>query len=188
MRCLFFFLAVLLAGCGKTEPLSSPYQEIAGRDQRPLYRIKAPAAWQRKSVEGRLDDTTIPLCEYQIEGIRITIHNFPNMKIPPQAQIARWQKQFTSISSLGSVITPQAFSGFTGLKFEGSGLIDGKKTAMLGWSLQLAPEFAPFVSGQMGADVTIKVVGPEEKVAAHREDIERFARSFEFIEELAAHR
>ncbi len=180
-------LIACAASCGTPEFPKAGYQEIPGRDQKPLYRIKVPFGWQRKLVEGSLDDTTKPICEFLIEGsVRATIHNFPNIKVPPQAQITRWKKQFSALDPHGIFITPQAFSGYVGLKFEGSGLIEGKKTTMIGWSLQLAPELYSFIKGQLGSDVTIKVVGPKEMVESYKEEIERFARSFELIQDIAA--
>lgn len=184
------FISVLLlaclVSCGAPDLPTAGYQDIPGRDQKPLYRIKVPFGWKRKAIDGPLEDTTKPLCEFLIEGaVRATIHNFPNIKVPPQAQITRWKKQFSSLDPQGALITPQAFSGYVGLKFEGSGLIEGKKTFIMGWSMQIAPEFYSFVQGQLGSDVTIKVVGPKELIETYREEIERFARSFELIDLLS---
>lgn len=162
-------LSVVMAGCHSDAPVS--YQEILGRDRKPYYRIKA-SGWQRKDVEGSLEDTTKPIAEFLLaDTIRATIHNFPGIKIPPSAQIARWQQQ---IPDAKTHISAQAFSGYVGLKFEGPGVI--------GWSMQIGPEFP--VKGETAADITIKVVGPAETLLAHLEEIERFARSFELIEDL----
>lgn len=179
---LLFIIALLLTGCEAIEEPKA-YQEIAGRDGKNTYRVRVPQGWEQKEIKGSLQDSTLPLCEFLVDGsIRLTIHNFPGLKVPPQAQIARWYKQFEEVRS--DALTPQAFSGFIGLKWEASGTMQGKEMKVLGWSMQLAPEFAPFAGEQKGADVTIKIVGEHELVARHQAELEQFARSFELIDDL----
>lgn len=181
---LISILLLFLVGCGNSDNITFPYYVIEGRNLLPLYRIKMPLEWEQKEVDSAFTtDTTKPICEcVAFDSIRITLHHFPNLKVPPQAQIARWQKQFTSISQQS--VIPQAFSGFVGLKFEGIGILGHQEICMLGWSLQLAPEFIPLCDALKGADVTIKIVGPREIVEQHKEELEKFARSFELIEAL----
>lgn len=180
---LFLVPLIFLASCGKLEEPKQTYELIPGRDQQNTYRVRVPADWVLKKAEGSLVDTTLPLCEFwAADSIRITIHNFPGLKVPPEAQISRWKRQFDQLSDIQ--VVSQAFSGFVGLKSEASGTMQGKDVKLLGWSLQIAPEFASSVKGQSGADVTIKIVGPSELVDLHYKELERFARSFELIEDL----
>ncbi len=196
-------------------------QEIQGRDEggtsppyaRPsTYRIKTPVGWVRKDPlqEESIVDTTKALCEFTIpndEGgqVRITIHSFPSEsieeRIPPRAQIARWKRQFTELDASTMLVIPQAYSGFSGLLFEGSGVMNESQTAVMGWSMQVAPEHYSTLTlklgmsrtpeercslRQMRADFTIKAVGPKYLVDKHRRSIMAFARSFELIEEMPA--
>lgn len=179
--------------------------EINGRDHEPIYRIRAPNEWIWRSPlkEESLSDTTKALAEFIIndpEGIvRITIHNFPSdtleERIAPTLQIARWQRQFDSQEVITAYTTPQAFSGYTGLLFRGSGILKENDSMVLGWSLQLAEEHyrtllntfskeTGLVYRQMRGDVTIKSVGPRSVMEKYESEITAMARSFELIEEI----
>lgn len=185
------------------------WQAIAGRDEgegrQSIYRVKAPISWIRHDPlpTDTLVDTTKALCEFIImensDTLRIAIHNFPSMqitdRIPPQAQIARWQRQFESLDKTRSTITPQSFSGYSGLLFYGEGKVQGKETAVLAWSLQLAPEHyrnlqqavspkTALLFKQIRSDITIKAVGPTELMHKHKQTITNFARTFELIKEI----
>src|SRR5262249_9135592 len=115
-----------------------------------IYRVKFPPSWTsfQPPLEETLADTIVPLCEFRIEeegkSIRITIHNFPTDKleerIPPHAQIARWKQQFDELEPASISIIPQSYSGYTGLFFEGSGIMKGNDETMLCWSLQMGTE------------------------------------------------
>lgn len=202
---------LLLSSCTDNTPSlpSSFMQEIKGRDYEgtrfPVYRVRVPTSWVRKDSlpNESLKDTTKPICEFLIlngpETIRIAIHNFTseNMdhRIPPAAQIARWQHQFDFLSPSESHTSQQAFSGFTGLKFKGVGSLNHVATMMLGWSLQMGNEHYRMlryprkatdtnVYQEMRADVTIKAVGPVSFMEEKEEEITHFARSFELIEEI----
>lgn len=200
---LFLTLAF---GCSQENipPKSLIYHEILGRktnqfSEKPwLYRIKAPASWTHviPAASESLIDTTKFLSEFLIHEdesmIRITIHNFPSEKIesriPPLAQIARWKQQFSSLDPT-SEVSPQSFSGFVGLFFEGTGIINHEPTTMMGWSMQLDPTHyrtlsQPNYHPQLRADVTIKAVGPKNLMAKHYSAIYAFAKSFELIEEI----
>ena len=205
-------LGLLFCSCADQSPVNLiPMQEIKGRDydgkRFNVYRIRAPLSWIRRDAlpEESLLDTKKSICEFLItendEIIRIAIHNFPSeeieQRIPPNAQIARWQRQFEILQPEGTVTIPQAFSGYNGLKFKGTGKINkaNSESIMLGWALQLDKEHYRMLSHpstpaennlyrEMRADVTIKATGPKELMEMHEEEINHFARSFELIEEI----
>ena len=221
-------LTLLLCSCYENPtPPSIPMQEIKGRDYDGLrfnvYRVRVPIYWIRRESfpEESLTDTKKSICEFLIphsnESIRISIHNFPSesidQRIPPAAQVARWQRQFEILYPEESGIVPQAFSGYSGLKFKGVGRLkpevkdheakvqEGKSatltqdTTVIGWSLQIGKDHYRALSHplkpsennlyrEMRADVTIKVQGPKELMQEHEEEIITFARSFELIEEI----
>ncbi len=197
----------LSTSSGTTQP--SKMEEIKGRNadsqRQAIYRIRVPPGWIRRDPlpEESLADTTKALCEFIIyDGglmVRIAIHNFPSdtieQRIPPLAQVSRWQRQLDPIYPNLSSITPQAFSGYSGFLFTGVGLLQGVETMVLGWAMQLAPEhyraLSPPQPGdktasyqQMKGDVTIKAVGPRPLLEKHQMAIMAFARSFELIEEI----
>ncbi len=209
----WILLCVVLTCCNRPEsPPSTNWQEIAGRalyadsnTRFPIYRAKVPLEWKKKiPVENEpLLDTTQALITYTIEEdgkeIRITVHNFPTEKIeqriPPQAQITRWKKQFEQLDLPTVSIQPQAFSGFSGFVFEGEGRMQGKETTMMGWTMQLAPEHFRALGyphhakeqalyNQMQADYTIKIVGDPDLVKKHKQELVAFAHSFEFIHDI----
>lgn len=184
---------------------------IAARDDgldptRPIiYRAKVPTDWLRQDPPQKesIADTKKSICEFLIkedgDSIKITIHNFPTHsieeRIPPIAQVNRWKRQFESIDPAGMEVKPQAFGGFVGLFFEATGTMQGKSITVLGWSMQLAPEhYRSFAWEyyrekdpkflQMNADYTIKVLGNPSLVAKYKQQITKFARSFELIEEI----
>lgn len=138
---------------------------ISGRhSNEPLYRLHVPDHWKRKAVE-LTTDTQKPIAEFQVEGVRITVHNFPSIRIPPQAQVDRWNKQ-----SNAEVIENQSFAGFQGLFFENN--------TTLAWALEWgACRRQP---KEIFSDVTFKAVGA---VGQFREEIIKSARSFEVIED-----
>lgn len=177
-------------------------EEICGRERPslPIYRVKAPLSWRRQnpSPEESLIDTTKSLCEFYLsegeETIRVTIHNFPSRKIedriPPAAQITRWKKQFANLEPTTVFVTPQAWGGFAGFLFEGSGLINDAPVSMMAWSMQLAWEHYRNLyeaSPQIRADFTVKATGSKEMMKKYRKAIIDFARSFELIEEIPSH-
>jgi hypothetical protein len=202
-------LYLFLLGCSKESQTSSfTWQTIEGRDEdhlkrSPVYRAKAPSNWQRKnpSSTDSITDTTKALCEFYIQDregtIRLTVHHFPSMtlaeRIPPRAQIQRWQSQFDSIDPATIVIRPQSRGGFAGLFLAGTGFIKGERFSILGWSMQLdADHFRQLslsdtpLSRQRRADYTIKAIGPSSLMNRYQKDIERFAQSFELIGEIPA--
>jgi len=192
----YFLIPIFLFGC-LSSAAATQTVEICGRDPAHtlIYRAKVPAAWSHihPSPTESLTDTTKSICEFTLNEIRITVHNFPSdaieNRIPPSAQIARWKKQFTTIDTITSSTIPQSFSGFVGLLFEGNGVLNSAKTIMMGWSMQIAPEhYRSLTNPQLRADFTIKAVGPTELMAKERKTLIAFARSFELIEEIPANK
>ncbi|MEI8124314.1 MAG: hypothetical protein WCG42_01000 [Parachlamydiaceae bacterium] len=206
-RVLLCAFALPFVGCSSpSQQTATVEQEIKGRDYEgkrfAVYRVRVPQEWIRRDPlpNESLHDTTKAICEFIIKEdsgiIRIAIHNFASetidQRIPPSAQIARWQGQFESLSPLESSSTPQSFSGYSGLFFKGVGVLKGEEVMVLGWSLQIAPEHYRMLSRyetkelnkEMRADVTIKAVGLKELMEIHQEEIDLFAHSFELIEEI----
>lgn len=210
--CILLFLP-LFFGCGtKKEPPSRQTVLIQGRDEGSdpkarlwVYRASIPADWIYKGPASASSnsDTRLPIGEFLIqdagEEILIAIHNFPQenstQRIPPAAQVQRWKGQFTALEHHKSSLLPQSFSGYVGLRFEGTGLFKDRRTTMIGWALQLAPEhfltlsyprdgLDPPLLKQMRADVTIKVTGPPQSIEKHKGAIDRFVRTFELIHEI----
>jgi len=221
---ILILMFLLLTGCSdsnsdSTAPYPHPYttQEFQGRDtglppyQRHwIYRAKVPVHWVRVvplSTESLLD-TMKPLSEFLIKDdagtgqVKIAIHNFPsdhlNARIAPMAQILRWKKQFSSLDPTSEQLIPQAFGGFSGFLFVGSGTLSGQEnlSMMLAWTMQIYPEHYQSLSlafpgnegfdrvRQMRADYTLKVTGPKQLVEKNREAIMSFATSFELIHEI----
>jgi hypothetical protein len=203
---LFLFL---LTGCNQTPspPSSAHWQLIAGRNEeqstvRPLlYRALVPFNWVRVDppVKESIADTTKSICEFYIQEngqtIRLTIHTFPiiqsNLRIPPQAQIARWKKQFEELDLLATHVLSESHGGFSGLYFEGQGTLKGQPMQVMGWSMQLCSGYMRQLTNEWHpldrykrADYTIKASGPPSLMNQHRSALLAFARSFELIDEL----
>lgn len=175
----------------------APWVAIHGRDvavNDPIYRARVPSNWQRQAPvsDDQREDTMQPNCHLRIEdsegSIDIIVHNFPSesmeARIPPAAQVARWQRQVGARASTADLVQPIAHAGFIGLSYAADGV--------MAWSLQLAKEHYLALSmapdsrrkHQMRADYTIKATGPEGALARHRREITAFARSFELIDEI----
>lgn len=199
-------LSIVMGSCNApAAPTNTITHHIKDREHRPLYRIKYDPTWiVRDPLQDEdLSDTTKALCEFIIpdaEGvIRINFHSFPSeaidQRIPPTAQVARWQRQFEELSPHDSYTLPQSFSGYAGLLFCGAGTMQGKPMKMMAWSLQLGPTHYRSLLypsshqenqlyRQMRADITIKAIGPTALVEKHADAILAFARTFELIEEI----
>lgn len=204
---LAFFLGLTSCSNQMDKPSANYWQEIGARNQshsteRPLiYRAMIPNEWQRIALDPSISliDTMKPIDEYWIQDeeskIRLTIHTFPinasTPHIPPFAQIQRWKEQFEELNPLLTSISPESRGGYTGLFLEAEGLYQNEQTGMLGWSMQLAPEFErqlslyhePLDSYKL-ADFTIKALGTAALIKKHKRAIVQFAQSFELIEEL----
>jgi hypothetical protein len=186
---------------------SSSWQYFAGRDndpslERPLfYRAQVPSHWIRQDplAADSIADTTKSICEFfireQEKFIRLTIHTFPilqeNMRITPQAQVARWKGQFEELDLVATHTLPGAHGGFSGLFFEGEGILQGNPTKVMGWSMQLASIYQQqlnqgkqVLDNRKRADYTIKASGPIHLVDKYRQELIAFANSFELIDEL----
>lgn len=111
------------------------------------------------------------------------------MRIPPQAQLQRWQQQLNPIDQTTVLITPQSFSGYKGTLLEAEGEVKGEPTAVIGWAMQIGDDHYRTLTytnlpNQMRADVTIKATGSPASIDLERDRIKSFARSFELIEEI----
>lgn len=192
----YFILALfLLISCNSPNEKHFHFQEFEGRLKTvPIYRAEVPLDWKSIPLENDhyLNDTMLPIAVFMIDGIRLTVHNFPSdsleQRISPYAQVARWEKQFSSLDS-SSDTTPVAWGGFSGLLFEASGAINKNPTTMLAVAMQLPSEYYQTfkeneVNRQKRADYTIKVLGSPEKVQANREELLAFIESFELIDEI----
>lgn len=160
----------------------------------PLYRSSVPISWVRQDPIGSITDTTEANCTFFIlegeEKVKITFHTFPiendEIRIPPEAQIARWKRQLEKGDPLQLILQPVSQGGFSGLFFEGEGEMKGKQTKVLGWSMKLADEYLRKlkIDSPMRADFTIKAVGTPLMIDKHRTAIIHFASHFELIDEL----
>jgi hypothetical protein len=204
----FTLTIYLLIGCNHNSSLSSAsWQLIAGRDdgqifERPLlYRALVPTGWIRQDppLHESIANTTKSICEFYIhekdQSIRLTIHTFPIMqtqlRIPPQAQIARWKREFEELDLVLTHTQPESHGGFNGLFFEGQGILQGKPRKVMGWSMQLASVYERQLNQAKDplerrkcADYTIKASGAPDLMDKHRIAIMAFAHSFELIDEL----
>lgn len=196
--CWIFLVLLVTSSCQK-EDISPQvaWEEINGRDEgtslerQPVYRVKVPLSWKRidPTPLDSIADTRLPLVEYLISPIHITIHNFPideiEARISPISQVTRWQKQFQEVDTASVRTKPQAFSGFVGIRFEAIGIQHEKETMYLAWALQMGDaHLLELTDRQKRGDVTIKVVGPPSAIKSHLSEIEAFARSFELIDEI----
>jgi hypothetical protein len=191
-----------------SKPLK-PWHLIRGRSSTDslapfIYRLRLPIGWQCMPKEAFFLDTREPIAVVHKEAkegeVIITIHNFPfehvQERISPDAQLVRWRRQLKQFNELSSDTCLQAFSGYHGLLFEGSGVLEnGEEEAILAWALKLGDE--PYYSikehedsldnilyKNLLSDVTIKARGPKQLIEKWREEIISIARSFETIEEL----
>jgi hypothetical protein len=210
-------ISLLLIGCKPTIPTPEAqdtiWEEIKGRNtdnpkREAIYRVKVPQEWIRQDPlpEESLLDTTKPLAEFIIkdeEGlIRIAIHNFPidnpQQRIPPMAQVTRWQQQFSELDPTLSSTAAVAFNGYAGLLFTGVGHLKGQnedKIKVIAFAMQLPMEHfnallhpkdksLKSTARQMRSDVTIKASGSNSVMEKHQEEIISFAKSLELIEEI----
>lgn len=209
MNChiLTIILCLFLSSCSHDSNPRGQWLNFEGREKNiPIYRIKMPSNWQPIFPENDayLSDTTLPILSFRILGeendLHITIHNFPTQRIeesiPAKMQVIRWQKQFEEIDELCTDCRSVAYSGFSGLIFEGSGTMKGTATSVLAFAMQLIPEHYHTLSNhpqhekeykQMRADFTIKATGTPEAINKHRDTIIQFAESFELIQSIPSY-
>lgn len=146
--------------------MSSAREEIIlGRDHVPLYRMQVPENWERIDIV-ITQDTKEPIALFQKESMKINVHNFPRMRIPPQAQVARWTNQ-----DAPQRIEPQAFCGFQGLFFQSK--------SFLAWALEWGASKRS--QDEKFSDVTFKITNYSDE---NIDDLTKVVRSFELIEEI----
>lgn len=196
---LAVLLFLLLTACDEFVSQDHHGELISGRDngtppyaRENLWRIKRPLPWNRKKEpSGSIQDSRIAVAEFQIgegeQAISVFIHSFPSNseeeRIPPMAQVNRWKEQLDKSTPLEFHLSRQAFSGYAGLLLDARGKKNGKDVRMLAWALSLSPKnYYVLGGGERASDIIIKVLGDEESVDLHEEEIRSFARSFELIE------
>lgn len=130
----------------------------------PLYRADIPNDWPISPRETLIADTKKPICSIHLDDLDITIHDFPEMLIPPQAQVQRWIGQ---LNGKDSITTPTTHSGFVGLLLESDNLLAA--------AFQLAPHYS---SRNPPSSWTIKAVG---EITKYREELIQLIHSFELI-------
>ncbi|MCB1136503.1 MAG: hypothetical protein KDK78_09560, partial [Chlamydiia bacterium] len=168
----------------------------------PVYHVRVPETWRREDppTNQSNSDTTLPIATFFVgDSIEIHIHNFPaqtlDTRIPPGAQVGRWQRQLVTAAQSPAKTSPIAQAGYWGLYFEGTGQLKGAERTVYAWAFQLGQEQfhalelpgdagAQHFFRQMRGDVTIKAVGAPEEMASQREAIHRFASSFQLIQEI----
>lgn len=180
----FNLILLLLVGC-KTpqEEEKSPWKMIASRDKAtPIYRSKIASLWsEEKLPPDELRDTTKPNAKFTLSQIVLTIHNFPSdeleKRIPPQAQVSRWKRQFEKNPQL----SPKSHGGFIGLLYEGQ----NEELAVMALAMQLDTEhYLKLTDREMRADYTIKAVGPKSEIEKYRSEILKIMNNFELTEEI----
>lgn len=194
-----FFLLLFVSSCSTHKtPKNRVATLIHGRNLNlpPVYRVKLPYGWKEIPLSPHIDrsDTTQPIATFEIAEengtIHIVIHNFPTeTQVPVKLQAERWQRQFDLSHSLFISSLPQAFSGYVGLLFEGSGEVKGRPLKVMAWALNLGEEHYQMLSHHLTAlnyesraQVTIKASGPERLMKKHKKSISAFAKSFELVE------
>ena len=196
------FITLLFIGCSGSEESEAFVEEtINGRIvEEPIWRVRRPSHWQKVSRHGSVADTTLPVQEWIIgqgeDPVTVQLHSFPSSspegRIPPMAQITRWQKQFSPHPVPEIELTNQAFSGYVGYLLDGRGEMKGKEVRVLAWAMSLPERSYHVLSKDAGkqrdlviekqSDLTIKAVGREEDVDRHEPEIRSFSRSLELIE------
>ncbi|MCH9609039.1 MAG: hypothetical protein S4CHLAM45_09240 [Chlamydiales bacterium] len=173
--------------------LATTWMEIQGREEgasfrRVVYRAKVEESWQTLPSPPSLKDTKIANATFLIgDQIKMTLHSFPAIDIPPPTLVERWKTAVTT-----SAVSTCGQSGFCGLFLEG---IKGDEVT-LAWAFQLDPELAQRLHFsaqtaeeeahylQMAANFTIKATGPSSLIEKHRDEICQFANSIELIQEI----
>lgn len=169
----------LSVGCNAPEPPKViKNQTFTGRYLPEIYHAEVPIHWIKIESEKDLTDTKLPIASYKIGTGLLTIHNFPyaelDDRIAPEAQVKRWQNQFPN--KLYDIETV-AHGGFGGLRME--------TDEMIGYAMQLTPVlFRALGADEIDrkGDYTIKFVGNADE---NREDVNHFAKSFEWTYPLA---
>ena len=181
---------LLLFGCESTQ--LDPWKKIEGRDGRELYQARVPEDWSEIEVP-RTNDSREPIGQFEIDGITIWVHNFPGMRIPPMAQVARWKRQNENAITL---VVNEAHGGFAGLRFEA----ETDTSKVIAWAMQIDHEHNQVLANlrgnhealtffsEMRSDYTIKASGAQDAMERHDEAIRAFARTFELIQPIPRRR
>lgn len=182
---------LFLVSCSNPEEGASYTEErITSRDRgHYLYSVKVPIGWKREDADAKvfLEDTMLPVVTFWTP-LRLTFHTFPFQneedQIPADLQIKRWSNQFGSEKKFEKV-TPQAFGGFFGSRYEVIGEIQGKPLHLLAWSMQLPKEHIRALKKNNDykrlSSWTIKLLADPDLVKKQREEIIDFVRSLHFI-------
>lgn len=178
----FWIFCFLLVGCHEIEHPNTRRETFLGRHGKlAIYHADVPFHWERIDTVNDLTDTKIPICSYKIEDAILTLHNFPytalEMRIPPEAQVKRWQDQ---IPNGIYDTTPLANSGFGGFRLEAV----NEEKGVIAYAMQLTPVIfraLPSNDLDLKADYTIKFTGSPESIEKNRRDVDAFALSFEWI-------
>lgn len=196
------FIVFALSSCSSSENSeSATLQTFEGRTPgEAIYQAKVFSDWVPMPNDGEayISDTTLPIAAFLIgNDIKLTLHNFPTQfieeRVPAQAQVTRWLRQFEQVNKESVNITPFSHGGFSGLLFEASGVIKGEVAAVVAFAMQLATQhyhalsFVPAKEKEfreMRADFTIKATGPIDSLQKKRTEILKFAESFELIKEI----
>ena len=171
-----------LVGCHEIEHSHTRKETFSGRHKEAhIYHAEVPLHWERIDTVADLTDTKTPICSYKIGDDILTLHNFPGtqleQRIPPEAQIKRWQDQ---IPKGIYDITPLSNGGFGGFRLEAA----NEEKGMIAYAMQLTPViFRSFPESEpdLKADYTIKFTGNLDSIEQTRADIDAFALSFELI-------
>lgn len=177
---IFWIFCFFLVGCHEVEHPNTKKELFSGRHKKTeIYHADVPFHWERVETLTDLTDTKTPICSYKIGDDILTLHNFPyteiENRIPPEAQIKRWQDQ---IPHGIYDITPLSNGGFGGFRLEST----NEEKGMIAYAMQLTPViFRSFNDPDLKADYTIKFTGNLDSIDLNRRDIDAFALSFEFI-------
>lgn len=179
---IFWIFCLSLVGCHEPEHFQTRKENFSGRHKDAhIYHAEVPLHWERIDTLAELTDTKIPICSYKIGDDILTLHNFPyaqlEQRIPPEAQIKRWQDQ---IPKGIYDITPLSNGGFGGFRLEAA----NENKGMIAYAMQLTPViFRSFSENEtdLKADYTIKFTGNLDSIELNRKDVDAFALSFEFI-------
>lgn len=149
------------------------------------YRAWVPSSWvdRVRYSKDHLEDTTLPTLSLEWDDVSVVFHPFPTaykeQRIPPEAQIARWQRQ----TGEEGFVEPISIGGFYGYRFEA-----GNEKAVLAFALALRGEHYQALTGSflpreehLRSEYTVKAVGSKRALELLKSDIEGFVESIHLI-------